>query len=48
MEQEIRQNAEKMAELLQKDFDLIIKKQKDDTIKILYYKPKNLLKGETK
>lgn len=47
MENIIRANAGRIAELLAKDYDIIIKKTKENKLKILYYRPKNL-KGEEK
>lgn len=42
MEQEIKRNAKAMAEILANDYDVLLKKVKGDTVKILYYRPKNL------
>lgn len=42
MEQEIIEKAKEMAGLLEKNYDITIKKTKNDTIKILYYRPLNI------
>lgn len=42
MEQQIIEKAKEMASLLADNYDITIKKTKDDDIKILYYRPLNL------
>lgn len=42
MERIIRANAGRIAELLAKDYDIIIKKTKENKLKIQYYRPKNI------
>lgn len=42
MEQQIIEKAKQIADLLSKNYDITIKKTKEDNIKILYYKPLNI------
>jgi hypothetical protein len=42
MEQQIIDSLPEIKAILDKDFDVLIKKNKDGTLKIMYYKPKNL------
>lgn len=42
MEQRIIEKAKEMASLLADNYDITIKKTKDNDIKILYYRPLNL------
>lgn len=42
MEQQIIEKAKQIAELLARNYDITIKKTKEDSIKILYYRPLNL------
>lgn len=46
MEELLKREAGRIAELLKKDYDIIIKKTKENGVKILYYKPRNLARGE--
>lgn len=42
MENEIIKNAKEMARVLMNDCDIILKKTKDNELKIMYYRPKKL------
>jgi hypothetical protein len=42
MEKQIINSLPEIKAILEKDFDVLIKKNKDGTLKIMYYKPKNL------
>lgn len=42
MKQQIINKAEEMAGILENDYDVLLKKSKDNVLKIKYYKPKNL------
>lgn len=42
MEQLIIEKAKEIASLLADNYDITIKKTKDDNIKVLYYRPLNL------
>lgn len=42
MENEIIKNAKEMARVLSNDYDIILKKTKENELKIMYYRPKKL------
>ena len=46
MKEQILAQLDNMVEVLNKEFDIIIKKNKDGNVKIMYYKPKNLKKKQ--
>lgn len=48
MEQRIIEKAKEMASLLADNYDITIKKTKDNGIKILYYRPLNLANKKSK
>lgn len=43
MKQQILNKAEEMAGILENDYDVLLKKGKDNILKIKYYKPKSLV-----
>ena len=44
MREQILNSIDEMVAVLEKDFDVVIKKMKDGNIKVLFYKPKGLKK----
>ena len=44
MREQILNSIDEMVAVLEKDFDVVIKKMKDGNIKVLFYKPKRLKK----
>lgn len=46
MKDEILARVDEIVDILNKDFDVLIKKTKDGSLKIMFYRPKNLKKQE--
>lgn len=42
MKEQILEQLDNILYILEKDYDIIIKKNKDGDVKIMYYKPKNI------
>lgn len=45
MEELLKREAKRIAELLADDYDIIIKKMPEGRIKIQYFRPRNIIKG---
>lgn len=46
MEELLKREAKRIADLFEDGYDIIIKRTKDNGIKIQYFRPKNIIRGE--
>lgn len=46
MKEQILEQIDNMVDVLNKEYDILLKKNKDGNVKIMYYKPKNLKKKQ--